>query len=204
MNYSALERALLEHKGTFLCSGISDESGKKSVTFRHEVMAPAGVEGIPDVGDLRDFYAVFGGIVFYHDEKSGDAARYIAPIEVWPELNEDFSGWLEGLDESEREEYVPEWVETALVVGEEPHSGNYVLIPVAGEEAGAVYHFEHDGFEFNRHAGSLLEYASKLLDLDGAALTYIATHMRFVESDGDQWWIEELRDNRGNIAVTES
>lgn len=204
MTFSELKREILGHTGTFLCSGIRSESERKHVVFRHEVMEPVGAEGVPDVGDLRDFYAVFGGIVFYHDEKSGDAARYIAPVQVWPELHEGFSGWLDGLDESELEEYLPGWVETALVVGEEPNSGNYVLVPTAGEDAGSVYHFEHDGFEFNRHAGSLMDYALKLLDLDGQALAYIATHMRFVESDGEQWWIEELRDSRGNIATTES
>lgn len=204
MDFSELKRAILEHTGTFLCTGISNESAQKYVAFRHEVMEPDGVEGVPDVGDLRDFYAVFGGIVFYHDEKSGDAARCLAPVQAWPELHEGFSGWLEGLEEFEREECLPEWVETALVVGEEPNSGNYVLVPTIGEDAGSVYHFEHDGFEFNRHAASLMDYTLKLLDLDGEALAYIATHMRFVESDGGQWWIKTLRDSRGNIAATES
>jgi hypothetical protein len=43
----------------------------------------------------------------------------------------------------------------------------------------------------------------QLLDLDNQRLLYIATHMRFVDGDdSQQWWIEELNDNRGNVATT--
>lgn len=199
MNLSELKQALRAHSGTFLCVTRHGAGSEKSVPFRHEVMEPMGLDGVPDVGDLRSFYEVFGGIIFYLHEASGDAARYIAPVNAWPGLHQDFSAWLEGLDQAEREEYLPDWVATALVIGEEPHSGNYVLIPVAGDEAGGVYHFDHDGFEFSRHADSLTQYTRDLLDLDSRSLAYATTFMCFVE-EGDQvqWHVKELRDNRGN------
>jgi hypothetical protein len=200
-----LVRAINDHEGTFLCSRINHPSETKTVSFRHETTAPTGdLRDVPEVGRLRDFYAAFGSIAFYVDAKSGDSARHIASIAAWSALRDDFSPWIEGLSDGEREELLPEWIGSSLVLGEEPHSGNYVLMPASGAEAGSVFHFEHDGFEFTRQAGDLIQYAAGLLDLDDRALAYIATHMRFIDaSDGAaQWWIEELRDNRGNVART--
>lgn len=204
MTPSELHRAVHEHRGTLLCSRIRDPSQTKTVEFRHETTLAGELGDIPDIGRLREFYAVFGSITFYLDDKSGDAARYIAPPSEWATLHDHFSGWLDELDDEEDDEYIPYWVKTCLVIGEEPRSGGYILMPTVGDEAGAVYHFEHDGFEFERQADDLLQYAASLLDLDDAGVAHIACHMRFIdgEDDGVQWWIEELRDNRGNVART--
>ncbi|MDR0250705.1 MAG: hypothetical protein LBI35_05290 [Burkholderiales bacterium] len=207
MTPSELALAVREHTGTFLCSQINQPSEAKVVAFRHKTtpaMPADELNRIPDIGRLRDFYAIFGSILFYHDEKSGDAARYIAPIAEWSDLRNRFAMWIDDLSKEEQEEYISDWVASCLVIGEEPHSGNYVLMATEGTEAGAVFHFEHDGFEFNLQTGDLLDYAENLLDLDSAGLAYIATHMRFQDNDGcsAQWWIEELRDNRGNAVKT--
>jgi hypothetical protein len=206
MTPNELHRAVHEHRGTLLCSRIHDPSQTKAVEFKHETTPAGDLGDIPDIGRLRQFYEVFGSITFYLDDKSGDAARYIAQPSQWASLRDHFAGWLDGIDDEEDDEYTPTWAKTCLVIGEEPRSGNYILMPTEGEEAGAVYHFEHDGFEFDRQADDLLEYAASLLDLDDAGVTQIAGHMRFIEGDdhGVQWWIEELRDNRGNVARTAS
>lgn len=207
MTPQALKQAILDHRGTFTCSRIHQPKETKQVEFRHEIKPPgdtSDLQSLPDVGRLREFYAVFGSITFYVDEKSGDAARFIAPPEAWSELAEEFNRWCNILGPEEREEYFPDWVETCLVIGEEPRTGNYILMPVDGPEAGAVYHFEHDGLEFDRHGADLIDYAAKLLDLNDRSLAYIATHMRFIEDDSPaQWWIEALHDNRGNVARTD-
>jgi len=208
MTPTELARAVQEHTGTFLCLRINQPSETKVVTFRHETTPAASADelnSIPNIGRLRDFYAALGSILFYYDEKSGDAGRYIAPIAEWSDMHDGFAMWIDSLSKAEREELVPDWVNTCLVIGEEPRSGNYVLMATEGSEAGAVFHFEHDGFEFDKQACDLLEYAENLLDLDNAGLAYIATHMRFQDNDdySVQWWINELRDNRGNAAKTD-
>ena len=200
-----IEAAVRQHAGTFLCEEIHKERNTKTVEFRHVVTAPTGIVGVPDVGDLREFYSTFGSILFYQDARSGDAGKYIAPTSAWPELREYFSDWLDDLDDDEREEILPEWLETALVIGETPQSGNYILVATQGREAGYVFEFDHDGFEFVEEAHSISQYIERLLKPDGSKLTEIASHMRFIEGDPMvQWWIRELKDNRGHVVRTDT
>ncbi|MDX1978101.1 MAG: hypothetical protein SFT94_10550 [Pseudanabaenaceae cyanobacterium bins.68] len=166
-----------------------------------EPSKPVELDSIPNVGDLREFYSTFGGILFYFDHQSGDAGKYLAPPSAWGELQEHFSSWLEILGEDEREEILPNWIGSALVIGETPRSGDYILIPTEGEVAGHVFEFDHDGFEFHCEAESLATYIEQLLQPSSRKLTEIASHMRFMV-DGTQWWIRELRDNYGHVAQT--
>ena len=203
--YKDLDMAVRQHTGEFLCEEINKERNTKVVRFAHVVAEPVGLDGVPDVGDLREFYSTFGSILFYNDPQSGDAGKHLAPVSAWSELHESFSGWLEGLEEDEREEILPDWIETALVVGETPHSGNYILVPTAGAEAGHVFEFDHDGFELTHEAGSLAEYVECLLKPDSSKLTELASHMRFVQGDAMvQWWIREARDNCGHVVQTDA
>lgn len=199
-----LEAAVLGHCGEFLCEQIHNDENTKSVRFRHAAIPATDEIDLPEVGRLQDFYDTFGSIVFYLDEKSGDAARHIAPPCEWAALNDEFSGWFEGLSAEERSESVPEWVNTCLAIGETPESGNYILMAMDGTVAGHVFEFDHDGLEFTHRADDLVEYVQTLLKPDGLVLTDIASHMRFVEDDQNmvQWWIRELTDNRGNVVST--
>ena len=107
--------------------------------------------------------------------------------------------------EDEEEDYRPDWIKNCLVVGEIPRSGNYLLVPAAGPYTGRVFEFEHDGFEFVELGQSLPDFVKRNLDLDTSRLTAIASHMRFVTPDENrQWWINELKDNRGNAVRTEA
>jgi len=135
---------------------------------------------------------------------SGDAAVYIARRDQWDELEQEFRAWLDGLSSEEIAEFVPEWTQQCVVVGEVPSSGNYFMVPLAGSEAGCIYEFEHDGFEFIRHASDIESFVFGLLDPDSAKLTEMASHMSFVEQENwsEQWWIQEMRDNRGNVVST--
>lgn len=203
MRLVELERSVLEHKGTFLCERIGKPAETRSVAFRHEVTPPRAGMPVPKLPGLIDFYDTFGSIIFYFDDGSGDAAVYIAEPSQWQELKNSFSSWIDDMDEEERADLLPDWTATALVIGEEPHTGNYLLIPTEGSRPGAVFLFDHDGFEFSEQAKDLVEYASKLLDLKDRDLAMIATHMRFAEGDRTvQWWIRELSDTRGNVART--
>jgi hypothetical protein len=205
MKLAALESAIAGHTGTFLCERINRRDETREVTFRHEITPPGPTPTLPDIGGLRDFYETFGSVTFYVDPVSGDAAKHIAPPDTWAELDDDLQDWFDGLGDDERDEILPEWFDDRLVIGEEPHTGNYLIMAgaSAGDEAGSVHLFDHDGYEFIRLAASLPEYAERLLDPDDAMLVDIATHMRFIDGDPMvQWWIREMRDNRGNVAST--
>lgn len=200
-----LESAVRQHAGEFVCERIHDTTQTKTVRFTHVLTPPIGSGDIPEVGRLRDVYDTFGSILFYYDEKSGDAGKYIAARSEWAELHGHFSEWIEHLDDDERSEILPDWIDGCLVIGETPHSGNYILVPTSGPDSGRVFEFEHDGFEFIEEGKDVVEYIEKLLKPDSSVLTEIASHMRFIEGDPMiQWWIRELRDNQGQVVRTKA
>lgn len=203
MKLTELELAIAAHSGEFLCEEISDPASRKSIAFRHRIEPPQAGRTVPPLPGLQDFYDTFGSVLFYADAHSGEAAILVAAPGQWDTLHAHFSAWTGHLDDREREEYLPDWVDEALVVGEEPHTGNYLLIPTTGENAGHVVLFDHDGFDFLDLAPDLPTYAKRLLAPDDAALTMMATHMRFIEDGSSaQWWIREMHDNLGNSART--
>lgn len=194
---------MCQHAGEFFCERIHDKKNTKVVNFAHVTTAPSDCSQIPAFGRLRDFYGTFGSVLFYFDENSGDAAKYLAPTSKWLELHGDFNDWIEDLDEAEREEILPDWIATCIVIGETPQSGNYILMVTEGSETGKVIEFDHDGFEFDEMAKDIVEYVEKLLKPSGSRLTDIASHMRFIEGDPMiQWWIREMKDNHGHWATT--
>lgn len=200
-----LRSAVQSHVGQFACGEIHREENTKTVSFRHNGSAPDPSIAVPDVQGLRDFYDTFAQLTLYLEEESGDAAFFIASPSQWSELDSDFRPWLESIEEDDAGEYLPEWIRTCLVVGEIPQSGNYLLVPTAGPDAGKVFEFEHDGFEFNELGQSLPDFVARTLDLDTSRLTAIASHVRFITPDESrQWWINELQDNRGNVIRTEA
>jgi hypothetical protein len=205
---SAMEQlrlAVQSHSGQFVCSEIHKPKNSKTVRFRHVGTPPDPEFSGPDLIGLRDFYSTFAELTLYLEEESGDAAYLVANPSQWEALDSEFRPWLEGIEDDEAEEFLPDWIKDCIVVGEIPQSGNYLLIPTAGPEAGKVYEFEHDGFEFIELGKSLPDFVERTLDLDPSSLTAIASHLRFItEGDDRQWWIEELNDNRGNVIRTEA
>lgn len=199
-----LRQAISAHTGTFRCEALDDATITRDIVFRHRIFPVQAHPELPALPGLREFHAAIGGVLFYADEDSGEAALLLAPPSDWPALRAAFDGWTDGMDADERAEYLPEWADAALVIGEEPDTGNYLLMPTAGDEAGQVFLFDHDGFEFIEQAPDILSLAWKQLDPDDRALLMIATHMRFIsDATPHQWWIRELRDNRGNVARTD-
>ena len=193
------------HSGQFRCSEIHREKNAKTVRFRHVGTPPGDNSSLPDVMGLRDFYSTYGQLTLYLDEQSGDAAYFLANPSQWQELDSEFRPWLECVDPDEADDCLPDWIGGCIVVGEIPRSGNYLLVPTAGPEAGKVIEFEHDGFEFIELGTSLPDFVARSLDLDTDRLTAIASHVRFIEAgDQRQWWIEEMTDNRGNVIRTEA
>ncbi len=203
MHQTDLQQAIDDHRGTFDCEALSAPATTRQIAFRHHATAPRGHDTLPDVPGLRDFYRHVGSVLFYADAGSGEAALWIAPPSEWAALQAHFNEWTADLDADERADSIPGGLDTAQVIGEEPGTGNYLLIATGGTAAGHVFLFDHDGFEFTEQAPDLVSYAWKLLDPDDSALLAMATHLRFIRDDDPrQWWIRELRDNRGNVART--
>lgn len=206
MKLENLQKAIESHTGTFHCVRLHDSALTKEVVFRHEFDAPIPLPKNLQVDKLADFFETFSRLVLYHDPISDDAAFVIVSPDQWASLDSEFRPWLECVDENDEEQadLLPSWIGDCLVFGEVPRSGNYLLMPLSGEKRGFVYEFEHDGFEFIEYASDIEQFVYRFLDPSPSALTEMASHMRFVEGDdyGTQWWIDEMRDNRGNVVRT--
>lgn len=208
MSLTDLHRAVSEHTGEFTCERLRKPDETRVVTFKHLIKPAAPLDeaaqaAIPDVGPLRAFYATFGALMLYHDAQSGEAARYIAPPAEWASLHDGFAGWTQDLSDEERANTMPPWVEHCVVVGEVPRTGNYIVVATDGESAGQVFEFDNDGFAFTPKGKDIVAYVEQLLTPDAAALTEIASHMRFTDRNyGTQWQILEMRDNRGKHVRT--
>jgi hypothetical protein len=194
---------ITSHSGQFLCVEIGHEVNQKLVSFRHLGTEPDGAF-IPDVPGLRAFYATFSSLLLFNEPESDESAFYIATPNQWQQLDEIFEPWIADVAEDEIEEYLPSWIDSRLVIGEIPASGNFLMVPTIGDDAGKVFEFEHDGFEFIERGWNLLDFVEKALNPDSSTLTAMASHLRFMtEESSTQWWIKELRDNRGRIVSTE-
>jgi hypothetical protein len=200
-----LDAAVRGHTGEFRCRGICDEQLSKVVPFRHLVKPPNNSVDVPDVPGIIDFYRTFESVILYFDEESKDSAFFVAPPSAWEVLEDQFRRWLDGMGEVELSECTPDWIKSCIVAGSIPRSGNYLLVPISGNDSGKVFEFEHDGFEFFERADSLADFVLRSLEPTSQQLSCMASHLRFVSGeDTDQWWITEMRDNRGNVVLTEA
>lgn len=198
-----LRESVNAHSGEFLCQQMTQRDLTKTFPFSHQYESPQVYSHVPDIGKLKEFYETFGSLCLYYHQPSECSALYIGSPDEWEELADSFVGWVENLDEDEREELLPDWIDGCLVIGEIPRSGNYVLVPTQGEKAGYIFEFEHDGFEFIEEAKNIEDYIQAMLNPDGVRLVNIAGHMRFVEGDPmEQWWILDMKDNKGNFVTT--
>ena len=188
------------HSGEFLCEAIGAEENKKIVNFSHTIEPPEKANDIPHVGDIAEFYSLIGSLTLYYCPESDEAAYYLGHPTEWESFEEEFSDWLDMLDEDEEEEVLPPWFRSHKVIGEIPASGNFILLVTGGDESGVIYSFDHDGFEFKKLGSTIEEFILLALDPTPDYFSEIVTYMRFtLESDEHQWWARELRHNSGKI-----
>jgi hypothetical protein len=203
MQLSALKREVDDHSGVFHCQRLHDAKSTKQVEFRHLYDPPQSWEDLPDIPKLADFYDTFSNLLLYHDPKSDEAAFYIASPDQWQALDEQFRPWLEIAEDEE--DALPPWIDDCIVIGEIPATGNYLLMPLSGEQRGGVFEFEHDGFEFIERAPDIEAFVRRALAPSAPDLVCMASHLRFIEDQDPhaQWWILQMQDNRGHTVSTE-
>jgi hypothetical protein len=205
--FAELEELLARKNQRFACKDLGwPEPGPERFVARisHEVAPPLSGEEldqlrrqIPSVPQLAELYSRHGSIRLYCDTIANpswgghSSAFYIAHPDQWEDLAADFGEWLVDLDEDERTELLPEWIDDCVVIGEVPNSGNYFLVPLAGSETGSVFEFEHDGFEFIRQADSIAGFIGKICTVTDALLREIAGHTRYCDGKSDIQWLVE-------------
>lgn len=187
---------------------IHNKKEQKTVEFKHLIGEPLAKDELENLNadfghipHLVDFYATWDSLLLYFDPRSEDSAFYFAKPSEWAQLKDYFEPWID-LDEDEQD-LLPDWIAHYEVIGEIPRSGNYLLMITAGEHAGHIYEFEHDGFDFIFIAENIESCIKALLNPDPSRLLEMASHLRFIEEDSFQWWIEELFLNDGTSVKTQ-
>lgn len=202
MGLDALNKLLSRKDQKFICypAGTQqDRHSKFEALITHEVSGPLDNTQLNDLeqkigfhDQLFDLLSVYGSVRLYCDTLSESSAYYLVHPSEWDELNSDFNAWLDSLDEKERNELLPEWLDDAIVIGEVPSSGNYFLFPTQGSEKGKVFEFDHDGFEFLEKGKDLNSFMDKICSITEELLSDIRSHTRYSDGKTDtQWLVQE-------------
>lgn len=205
MRLDELRKTVESHTGVFHCRSRGGSADTREVAFRHDFGEPTGAGAEMAVPALADFYDTFAWLRLYRDPQSGDAAFHIGTPDEWAVFDEGLRLWFEDLDDDERAELLPPWIDDCLVIGEIPMSGNYLMLPLSGPQKGHVFEFEHDGFEFIDLGDDLEQFVRRALAPDTGSLRAMASHLTFSRpGDSTQWWIEVMHDNLGNNVRTDA
>lgn len=201
--FKSLETLLQRKKQMFICKkGWPDPSPPEHVVqIEHQVGLSLSSDELlslkkkfQDFPELVSFYSKFGSLRLYSQIDADESAYYIAGPSEWDELKNNFTDWVEDLDNDEREQLLPGWISDFVVIGEIPKSGNYFIMPFTSEFAGRIYEFEHDGFEFVERGKNFGDFIDKLTTINDELLEYIRGHIRYQDTRPDsQWLVEEYR-----------
>jgi SMI1-KNR4 cell-wall len=202
MNLDNLNDLIVRKNQRFKCKPAGGATEHDTECFEalivHEVLPSLGkaeldvlASRLGSQSDMIDLLSHYGGIRLYCDSISGDSAYYISHPNEWEKLRGELFKWFEELDEDEANDMIPDWVEKAVVFGEVPSSGNYYLMPLEGVEAGKVYEFEHDGFEFIKLGETLQEFLDYLCTVTDNLIENIGSHTRYSDGKTDIQWIPQ-------------
>ena len=202
MDLKKLEDFLARDNQRFICyagSPADAASDKYVAQIEHEVgLSLTGDdqailnEQSGDVVQLVDFYTEFPSLRLYCDTNSSSAAFYLARPRKWAQLKQEFMSWIKMLHDESSHGALPEWLDAAIVFGEIPESSNYLLMPVAGSEAGKVFLFEHNDFTFTEQAKSFEAFIDKLTSPTGDLVREIRKYTQY--SDGEtatKWLVQD-------------
>ncbi len=140
---------------------------------------------------LFNLLSIYGSVRLYCDTLSDDSAFYIAHPSEWQSLENDFNLWINDLDDQEKEELLPDWLDDAIVFGEIPSSGNYFLYLIKGEHQGKVFEFEHDGFEFIEIGKSIIDFLEYICSPTEKLIQNIHSHTRYSDGKTDIQWLAQ-------------
>ncbi|MFN3712019.1 MAG: hypothetical protein ACK4SX_00015 [Alcanivoracaceae bacterium] len=195
---NSLQTLLSRRNQRFTCTAAGRQNDAFTFTARitHEVTGGLSQEDIDEleiqIGHQDQLFAVlstFGSIRLYCDTLSDDSAFYLAHPYEWESLENNFRLWLDDLDDDERAELLPDWLEDAVVIGEIPSSGNYFLFPIAGDHQGKVFEFEHDGFEFIEAGTNLYSFIDYLCTVTDRLIANVRSHTRYSDGKTDIQWL---------------
>jgi len=206
MNFEKLDELLERRDQQFVWARMGSTGGAaretKGMAVQHEIAPPLSSDDLEalesDYGHLKQLMALYrrtADMKLYRGPGINNFAFHIAHPARWSELKIEFEVRLAELRDDEKGAIVPAWISQDFIVfGNIPASGNCFIMPVTGDEAGSVYEFEWDSYEFFKEAEQLNAFIDRICSMDQTLLCRVASHMRYIdENTGLQWYIEKYR-----------
>lgn len=197
MNIDKLNDLLAGNDSKLKCVSVVDDAISLVINIFHETTAPLIQEEINvikerfvDQKQLVCFLSKYSSLRLYCSRDTDSSAFYIAHPSEWDVLAGEVNEWISDLAEDEvlgRD--CEEWLETALVIGEIPESGNYFLLPTSGKYSGRICLFDHDGFEFTELAENLELFVEYLCTPNHELLQEISISTRYKDGSTDVQWV---------------
>ena len=199
MEFKALNQLVTSKNQRFLCIPAGDSADTEFLAhITHEVTEALSNEDIEqlkqEIGvqeQLFKLLSTYGSVRLYCDTLSDDSAFYIAHPSEWQSLESDFRLWINDLDDQDKEELLPEWLDGAIVFGEIPSSGNYFIYLIKGEHQGKVFEFEHDGFEFLEAGKNIIDFLEYICSPTEKLIQNIQSHTRYSDGKTDTQWLAQ-------------
>lgn len=197
MPFDRLRQMLGHASPAFRCYFAGDRSENLGFTahVRHSLGQPATSDALAQLdsqlgaagSSLRQLFSLHDGMTLFRDTKSDDAGFELFPIADWRSKTAEMRETLEamGVDLAD----MPEWFNTAVVIGQVPESANYFVVGTAGDSAGKLYYVDHDGFVEEPIAGDAEALMDSLV-ADPAQFMYDrGCYTRYSDGETNRQWI---------------
>lgn len=146
----------------FICQSVKDPDERNVIPLKHNLNTPASELDLEDLVGmpkaLIDFYAKHNGCRLYTTLDGQSSAIYLATLDDWAVLGEEFLDELEHLDPNK----VPDWIDDTVAIGEVPDSGNTFLISLAEENEGSITYFDKTKSSFTPFAKDFESFLKRL------------------------------------------
>jgi len=213
MKFKNLEQLVKGKDAVLLCHLADNPSEQVVIPIVH--MVEPGLDKtalkalsakFPDLPELIELYTQYGELTLFQDIDSDEAVYSIASPEYWDELQSEFERWIEDIEDKERKEYFPAWIDYCQVIGERPGSARYFLIPKQGDSIGQVYEFDHDGLTFHLQSESIIDFIESISNVENKeGMKNIASELRNInfDSKGERWSVSEYKDSNRTVSLNE-
>ena len=147
---------------------LKHNDDKTRLPLLHQAEGPATTEELQQLAqalngagdDLLELYRRHNGLALYAERSDPECALLFLPVAEMAVAKEDLGEWLDmddsSLEEDEIGAYttdegttaywgVPDWWDSAVVFARFGYTPECLMMPTAGEYAGHVFIYEHDG-----------------------------------------------------------
>ncbi len=197
MPLDEFESHLRDASPGFRCyaSGDPADTIKFLAHVRHEIGRPVSEKTLRAatelagraVSTLAPFLKLHDGVVLYRDNLSDTAGVEFFKVADWKTKTAEMHEWTSGmgLDDDDW----PDWIHRGIVIGDIPHSANYLVLQPDGQNAGNLYYFDHDDFQEDPLAESIEALLEMIIEDPASFLHERGCYTRYSDGKTKTQWI---------------